>query len=94
MVYFIGMGGTDFVKIGFTGDIDSRLSKMRSDNPCDLRVLACYEGDRLLERSYHRKFVRSRVRGDWFRFSEEIKKFLEAGLELSLTGLSNCVNIV
>lgn len=79
MVYFV-MAVDDpgkFVKIGFTeSSIESRLAVMQTGCPYRLAVVLTINGDRDLESSLHRRFRKSRHRGEWFRISDDILEFV------------------
>lgn len=72
LVYFISGGEGTAVKIGFTTDLRTRLKRLQSASPVHLLVLAKVEGDRALEREYHRRFARYRLHGEWFKLSQPL----------------------
>lgn len=74
VVYFIQCG--EFVKLGFTTDLGRRLSGYLMHTPYDVKVLASMPGDRRLEKSLHRRFVKHHHRGEWFRLSSEILDYI------------------
>jgi hypothetical protein len=83
--YFI-TDGTGQVKIGRAANTLTRLRQLQTGNPRQLRVaLALPLGYEFLgnmksgewdEAALHRRFSRERVRGEWFRFSDDIKQFI------------------
>lgn len=72
MIYFAQEEHSQLVKIGFSDDPWLRHSKMQADCPGLLTVLCIEEGDTSYERSLHERFAADRVRGEWFRFSDQI----------------------
>ena len=68
-VYFI----TDrrYVKIGKTQNIISRLSALQTGHPEKLYVLGYVDGGRGEEKKLHKRFSKYRVRGEWFKLTEE-----------------------
>lgn len=71
-VYMIQAGEGGAVKIGFSANPKSRLSKMRTDLPHHLIVLRLLQGDMTTERALHKRFSEHRIRGEWFRFDPEM----------------------
>jgi len=68
MIYFVQDQGTCYIKIGFTeGDPTVRLKALQTACPCELILLCLADGEREEEARLHRKFVASRVHGEWFR---------------------------
>ncbi|CAB5222816.1 Meiotically up-regulated gene 113 [uncultured Caudovirales phage] len=64
-VYFI-ISEFGPIKIGATGDIDARLSTLRTMSPCGLTLAAVAEGGCRIERDYHIRFAEHRLHGEWF----------------------------
>ena len=75
MIYFIKH--TDFVKIGYTGDISARLTQLQISCPVKLNVLGLIDGNLEDEAIYHEKFKHLSSSGEWFKYSEELSKFIE-----------------
>lgn len=77
-VYFIETIGAPFVKIGVTqrGCSHVRLTQIANGCPFQLRVLFALPGGFLRERQLHKQFGHLRVRGEWFRFTNEIRDFI------------------
>jgi hypothetical protein len=57
-----------FVKIGRTGDLDSRLSTLNTASPKPLLLMALANED--IEQSMHRMLDEHRERLEWFRYNE------------------------
>ena len=77
MIYFL-RSYNEFVKIGTSFQLDERVSKLQTSNPRKLHVQAVLEGSYQTEKGLHELFTKYRVRGEWFKYSEEIKWFIRA----------------
>lgn len=64
-VYFLKSAGR--VKIGFSTDVASRLSSIRTGCPVESRLVAAVPGTEDTETYFHRMFAAYRERGEWFR---------------------------
>lgn len=81
-VYFIEAVGQGKVKIGFSSDVDARLSQLRTGSPYELRVVGRVDGGIDLEQILHDKFAKYRDDKEWFFFTKEIKAFIDGGYQL------------
>jgi len=70
-VYFAGAEDGP-IKIGFAEDPEARLRILQTSYPYALRILGTIEGGQELERSYHRRFSKFRMRGEWFNRHPEL----------------------
>mgnify|MGYP007071609562 CR=1 FL=1 len=77
MIYFI-RSYNEFVKIGTSIDPEDRKKGLQTANPKRLHVQAVLEGSYKTEKGLHELFEKSRVRGEWFRYTEEIKWYIRA----------------
>lgn len=75
-VYFIGQSGTDYVKIGMSGDVDARLRQLQCGCPTRLRVLRIISVDdqdsaRLLEAMLHKRYdsLECSASGEWYEIN-------------------------
>lgn len=66
-VYFIRDSVTGQIKIGVAGKPWRRLSKIQTDCPGEVSILALEPGGAEREAALHREFAAARVRGEWFR---------------------------
>ena len=73
-VYFIRAGA--FIKIGITGDILLRLTKMQSDSAERLEVLGLMDGGRADEQALHEKFRAFHARGEWYADAPDIRAYI------------------
>lgn len=71
VLYVIGQPGTAIVKIGKTGNVESRLRAIQTGSPVPLAVLWWHVGGDELERPLHREFKEYRLHGEWFDFGVE-----------------------
>jgi hypothetical protein len=81
-VYLIQAGNTNFVKIGVSFEPQRRLRDLQTSHYEELKIVAFKEGGKDDELRLHIKFKDSHVRGEWFKFSDDIK--LEFDLPLKL----------
>lgn len=75
MIYFVECGG--LVKIGKATDVRARLSSMQTGNPEPMTLLGEVPGGRADESDLHQRFRSFRVRGEWFRYSGELRTFID-----------------
>lgn len=73
-VYFISAG--DAVKIGKAANPKRRLAQLRSGNLHQLEMLGAMKAERNTESEIHRMFDDSRINGEWFRLTPEIRQFI------------------
>lgn len=76
-VYFIESIGHDAIKIGTAHDVYRRLAQLQTGNPNELLVRAIVLGDVDTEYHYHQRFADVRIRGEWFRYTGKIDRFLK-----------------
>lgn len=76
-VYFIQIGTSGPIKIGFTAiGVERRLASLQTSHPEPLRVLAAINGGRDVEADLHNRFARFRLNGEWFEPHPDIIQFL------------------
>ena len=74
-VYFIRCG--EAVKIGISVKPYERIANLSSANHQKMELLATMDGSRKEEKAMHAKFAAYRIKGEWFRYSAEIDKFIK-----------------
>ncbi len=76
--YFAQSGDGWPIKIGFSVDVDKRISEVQTGCPWRVVVLAKVEGGAAKERSMHERFAKDRIRtdGEWFHPSPELIAFI------------------
>lgn len=73
-VYFVRSG--KLIKIGFTTDLEGRVSRLQTGSPYDLQLLASIDGTRRDEQSLHSRFANLNVRGEWFRGHSSLMAYI------------------
>ena len=80
MIYALVTSDGADVKIGYTGRSDPmvRVDEISSYHPRPLRLLVLIPGDRMMERSLHKRFAAFKrpKRREWFQFSAEIDRWI------------------
>ena len=72
-VYFAQVGEGGPVKIGFTLHAPKRrVTELQISNHEKIKLLRTIDGGVEMERYLHKRFAANRIRGEWFRFSEEM----------------------
>lgn len=77
-VYFITCRETSTVKIGNSGSPHGRLRDLQTMCPLPLALEAVLPGRHKQEFALHRQFANDRLRGEWFRLSEQIEAIIAA----------------
>ncbi len=79
MVYFFLHRKYNAVKIGYTSNVDERLSDIRTGCPVhsDIKLLFWFRGSREEETEFHRRFRIYRLDGEWFALEGELETFVE-----------------
>src|SRR3990167_3710274 len=68
-VYFIREVGTEIVKIGSSKRPWHRLAQLQVGSPRNLELVGNSKIDD--EKHYHRRFSKKRIRGEWFRLTDD-----------------------
>lgn len=76
-IYFIMAGARGPIKIGFSLKSASRMNALQISHHRKLRVIAAMHGTQKTEKELHQRFEKLRVRGEWFRYGGDLKKFVE-----------------
>jgi hypothetical protein len=66
VIYVIRDSLSGHIKIGLSDKPWARLSKMQSDTPGVLEMVATFDGGLAEERALHARFSEQRHRGEWF----------------------------
>jgi len=77
LVYFIESLESKKIKIGTSKNPKARLKQLQTSSPSQLKILKVIPGGFPKEFQIHRKFSQSRVCGEWFEDSEELRKYIE-----------------
>lgn len=62
------------VKIGMTGNVPKRVRNLSLGGGYDMRLLLTLDGNR--EAEFHAKFAKSRIIGEWFHVTPEMREWL------------------
>lgn len=74
-VYFVK--GGEQIKIGYSGDIKSRIGELQIGSPVAIEFVGAMVGaDRETERDLHAEFAEYRVRGEWFKYGPRLAEFI------------------
>jgi hypothetical protein len=79
-VYFIQRGPDGPIKIGWSEDVERRLSELQTANAEPLHVLGKIEGTMADEAATHAKFASFRMEAEWFRSCPEILDYVRHAL--------------
>ena len=68
VIYFVQAEIIGRIKIGYADaeNVGHRIAALQTASPLKLDVLALHPGGRDLEKSFHRRFSRDRIIGEWF----------------------------
>ena len=82
MIYFIQAGKNGPIKIGQSDDPKERLNQLQTANPYELKILWLfdYDGGDWDEQAIHKEFRHELIRGEWFRPSRKLFKFIKEEL--------------
>lgn len=68
VVYVVQCGSTNFLKIGYSENLQKRIESPQIGSPYPLQLLATWPGGWSLEQHLHRRFADLRQKGEWFYF--------------------------
>lgn len=78
-VYFIQPDGERVVKIGRARNVFDRLAGLQTAHHRRLVLLAVLDSlDKEEETGFHERFAKFRIRGEWFKLSKELMRFIES----------------
>jgi len=69
-VYFIRDG--EYMKIGYSTDVQQRMKSLITANPRDIELIAVFPGSTKTERELHSAFAYCRHRGEWFHIDPKM----------------------
>jgi hypothetical protein len=81
LVYFLYSESQKALKVGTTRDIKNRLAGLQTGAPEPLYLLGVMKGDAHIERLIHKKFEGIRMRGEWFRLTDDLVDFVNRATE-------------
>ena len=73
VVYFLRLEGTPMVKVGFSTNLNQRISTLQTACPWKLQLEFIYRTPHYaqLEKTIHRELKSSHVRGEWFHLASD-----------------------
>jgi hypothetical protein len=75
VIYFIRYGSKRLVKIGYSADHPRiRMASMQTSAPERLFLIGMAPGGLEDEAEWHRRFDHLRVRGEWFKWTPELRE--------------------
>lgn len=74
--YLVEAVGCDRVKIGRAQNPSRRLEELQIGSPFQLIIRAVFNEEDWSERALHLKFNHLRTRGEWFKYTDEIRDFI------------------
>lgn len=74
-VYMIMAKEDNTVKIGTSNDPNKRLKQLQTGNNKQLVIVGLIKGGQELEKNIHALFRESRIKGEWFKYTQEIEDF-------------------
>jgi hypothetical protein len=78
VVYFILAPAANLVKIGFTASsVQRRLEAIQTAASERLQILAAMKGGMADEKKTHQQFKHLRSVGEWFRYEDDLRSFVE-----------------
>ena len=78
-VYFI-QDSEGFVKIGRAQNIFKRLAALQTAHAKELTLIRDIQGGELEEWALHHEFAHLRVRGEWFKYTDDMMTFIPSEL--------------
>jgi hypothetical protein len=86
LVYFILDTYSNSVKIGYTTikGLKKRLETLQIGTPYELKLLGATWGDKKVEKTIHKRFYSSHIRGEWFHYTKELEDFISETWDFSV----------
>lgn len=75
VVYFIRISNK-FIKIGYSVDPQKRLKELQTGSPTKLHLQHVIPGCTKTEAGLHEMFSHIKAKGEWFKYTEEMKWFI------------------
>lgn len=75
MIYLIKSG--EYVKIGFSENINKRLSILQTGNPIKMEIIDYKEGNKIDEGILHSLCKEFRIRGEWFKDCDQVREIFK-----------------
>lgn len=75
-IYFVQAG--EFIKIGWALDPHKRIAHMQTGSAYEFKLLGLMHGSLIEEKIVHKRFSAFRVRGEWFKQTPELNRYIRA----------------
>lgn len=75
-VYFLRCDSSGLIKIGVSTNVAHRVSAIQSGSPTQMTLLATEEGGQEREKQLHDTYAEHRVRGEWYRPTDELLDYI------------------
>lgn len=72
MIYLVKAARSGKIKIGYTAQLDKRISALKSQYKDDLKLLKTFPGGRKTEKWLHQFFKDNALGNEWFLFDESM----------------------
>lgn len=66
MIYFARDAERDAIKVGYSADVDKRLSSLQVGNPNRLEIVGLIAAEQRIEPIIHLQLYEGRIAGEWF----------------------------
>lgn len=76
-IYFVQVSSGP-IKIGISIEPHTRISKIQTDTPDEVRLIGQFSGGVICERGWHKTFAASRISGEWFAPVEPLLRAISA----------------
>lgn len=83
-VYFIQIGKSGDIKIGYSNNIKDRMYTIQTSIPEKIRLLGYIKGDRCKEKEIHELFKDFKIKGEWFKCNKILIDYLNNVNEMRL----------
>jgi hypothetical protein len=90
-IYFIQGQSGGAVKIGYTTDVFKRLKGLQTGHPDTLIIRCCIPGNPNDETNYHHRFASCKLKGEWFKPTDELMAHIN---EMNKLDIANCSGVV
>lgn len=82
-IYFISNTVTENIKIGRAVNVEKRMANLQTATDCQLELLYSFpvHDPAAAEKELHEKFSAYLVRGEWYRFEGDVRRYVEALLD-------------
>lgn len=78
VIYFVRAKGLDYIKIGFSKNLDKRLRVLQASSPVPLELIKYVRGTMSTEQALLHVFGKYRVHGEWFKVNPSLSEFIKA----------------